>query len=106
MIDPNSALGRYLNDNLKYACRMPMAALQRQAVLAFPGDPLAGTKLAGTSLAYNEATQTQLYIALFYSEGGSTYPENMDSLLKDNPGPALPWNYSYSQWGVDKPQAA
>lgn len=80
--------------------RMPFAALVRQAMLSFPGDPLVGQNLPHSTLPYVKATQVQQFISLYYQENGMIPPDNFDEVLAANAGPVVPWNYSYFQWGL------
>ena len=66
----------------------------------FDGDPMAAQPVPGApSLKWVDATQTQLFLSLSYTEAGMVV-DNVESIIINNPGPVEPWNFSYTQWGV------
>jgi hypothetical protein len=101
LIPATYPFAQFVNGTIAIARRMPLGALVRQAQLAYPGDPLVGTLIAGTTIKWEAATQVQQLIAQWFEEGGQLPDANMQQLLDTYRGPFLPWNYSYNQFGLN-----
>ena len=100
-IDPSKPYAASVNFFIKISCYMSRAALANQVQQAYPGDPLVGTVLQGSNppLKWEDATPVQQAIYEWYTEGGQV-TDNIGPELTANVGPFLPWNYSYTQWGL------
>ncbi len=98
VIPPEQPFATYVNGMVGFCLRMPMSALARQAELSFPGDPMVGATIAG--LRWQDMTQVQQFIWQYYTAGGLKLPDNLTDILNTYRGPTLPWNYSYTQWGL------
>ena len=78
----------------------------RELVMSFPGDPLVGTTIPGTTITWNASTETQGLIFEYYQAKGEAnptgpaFPADLDTILKANAGPAEKWNGSYEDWGL------
>ena len=101
IIPAGQPFAQYVNSLATIAERMPLSALMRQAQLAYPGDPLVGTVIAGTTIKWEAATQIQQWISEWFSEGGQLPDANMQQIMDAYRGPFLPWNYSYNQFGLN-----
>jgi hypothetical protein len=101
VIPPEQPFATYVNGMVVYCLRMPLSALARQAELSFPGDPMVGQMIAG--LRWQDMTQVQQFIWQYYTEGGLKLPPDLADILNAYRGPALAWNYSYTQWGLGLP---
>lgn len=97
-VDPKQPFAAFVNAMIGYAQYMPASALANQAAVAYSGDPLAGKNVAGR--AWNDMTQVQQYICVFYDASGQAMPDNIGAVLDANAGPDLPWNYSYAKWAA------
>lgn len=73
---------------------------------SFPGDPLTGSVIPGTTITWNGSTEVQGLIFEFYqvqgekNPGQPPFPPDLDEILKANPGPVEKWNGSYEDWGL------
>lgn len=99
-VDPTHPFAQFVNTMIGYAASpfMSPAAFANQAKQSFEGDPLAGQKVPGSSLAWNDATQVQQFISTWYTASGNKTPDNFDAILNANAGPQAPWNFSYEKW--------
>lgn len=83
-----------------------LAFTYRELQQSFPGDPLVGFTIPGTTITWNESTETQgLIFEYFQVQGeanpaGPAFPADLDAILKANAGPADKWNGSYEDWGL------
>lgn len=100
LIPSNLPYAAFVNNSVKYSQYMPMAALVRQAQLSYQGDPMVGQLIPGTTLKWEDATFVQGLISLWYSEGGNDPNGTLQAAMDQFRGPFLPWNYSYTQWGL------
>jgi hypothetical protein len=98
--DPSQPWAKSVNAAVRFGLRMPKAALLQQAIMAYPGDPLVGTVLPGTTTKWEDSTQVQQAISMYYQESGTQTPEDIQAVITANAGPFAPWNYSYTQWGL------
>ena len=98
VIPSQEPFATFVNGSVALCLRMPMAALARQAEVSFPGDPMVGQTIAG--IRWQDMTQVQQFIWLYFTENGIKLPDNFADILNVYRGPALPWNYSYTQWGL------
>lgn len=99
-VEEHYPFAAFVNAMIGYAQSpfMSLAAFASQARVGYDGDPLAGTVIRGASLKWNEATQVQQFINVWYGASGNNPPDDYDAVLTANAGPELPWNYSYAKW--------
>jgi hypothetical protein len=98
VIPSDQPFATYVNGMVAFCLRMPLSALVNQAVTAFPGDPMVGQLVAG--LRWQDMTQVQQFIWQYFTASGLKLPDNLADILNVYRGPALPWNYSYTQFGL------
>ncbi len=83
-----------------------IAFTYREMIVSFPGDPLVGTTIPGTTITWNSSTETQgLIFEYFQAQGeanpaGPAFPADLEAILKANAGPDEKWNGSYVDWGL------
>lgn len=99
-VDPQYPFAAFVNQMIAYAMSpmMTPAALANQAQIAYAGDPLAGKKVPGSTINWNDATQVQQLVSTWYQASNTPPPADYDAVLAANVGPNQPWNYSYEQW--------
>ena len=101
-IDSTYPFSGFVNRMIPYLQATPLPALANQAQQAAAGDPLWGTTIPKTKILWQDATQIQQFIAVWYGEAGQVVPDDMQKILDINAGPDAPWNWSYTQWGIVK----
>lgn len=99
-VDSSYPFAKFVNQSVLYLQYTSPAALANQIQVGYPGDPLAGTIIQGSTLAWNAATQTQCLIDVWYSASGTVRPDDYDAVLSVNIGPNLMWNWSYVEWAA------
>ena len=83
-----------------------IAFTYREMLVSYPGDPLVGTTIPGTTIDWNESTETQGLIFEYFqaqgekTPGGPPFPADLEAILQTNAGPAEKWNGSYEDWGI------
>ncbi len=100
-VPSNEPFASFVNRMVGYANSsfMSMSALSNQAREAYDGDPLAGTKIRDTNINWDDATEVQKLIQVWFEASG-TATQNLEQILKQYPGPKAPWNFSYADWAA------
>ncbi|TAK97792.1 MAG: hypothetical protein EPO08_20730 [Rhodospirillaceae bacterium] len=99
-VDPAQEFAAFVNAMIAPNAYMRPAAILRQVIVAFPGDPLAGKTIPGSGLMHNAATTVQQLIEQWYESSGKERPAGYGKMLALNAGPHEPWNYSYDDWAA------
>lgn len=104
--DSKLEFAAWVNPKILRQQQISFAALFNETRQGYTSDTLARTNI--NEVPYNSFTDCQQQILAFYAEKanavepvGVIFPDSVYETIKNNPGPNVPWNLSYNDWGMD-----
>lgn len=101
VVDPSvpPEIAKVVNREIKSFDGQTLQEIYNAQRVSFKGDPLVGTTIPGTTIAWDQSTEVQSLITVAFNESGGA-PDNLQQILDNNVGPKEPWNLSYEGIGV------